>query len=52
VDGPFILFVQHQSSPEKRADSAGWLFASSREAYKQDVQLVLAGGKGWLFEDV
>ena len=50
VDGPFILFVS-TIEPRKNVPSllrALWQLVT---CYKEDVRLVLAGGKGWLFED-
>jgi glycosyltransferase involved in cell wall biosynthesis len=50
VDGPYILFVS-TIEPRKNVPTllrAAWQLA---ECYKEDVRVVLAGGKGWLFED-
>ncbi len=50
VDGPYILFVS-TIEPRKNVPSllrALWQLVT---CYKEDVRLVLAGGKGWLFED-
>jgi glycosyltransferase involved in cell wall biosynthesis len=50
VDGRFILFVS-TIEPRKNVPTllrAAWQLM---ESYKQDVHLVLAGGKGWLFEE-
>ena len=51
VNGSFILFVS-TIEPRKNVPTLLLAFHKLREAYQQDVQLVLAGGKGWLFEDV
>jgi glycosyltransferase involved in cell wall biosynthesis len=51
VDGPFILFVS-TIEPRKNVPTllrAAWQLV---ECYKEDVRVVLAGGKGWLYEDV
>lgn len=50
VDGPFILFV---STIEPRKNVPTLLRAVSQllQCYKEDVQIILAGGKGWLAED-
>jgi glycosyltransferase involved in cell wall biosynthesis len=50
VAGPFILFVS-TIEPRKNVPTLVRAVAQLVECYKQDVQLVLAGGKGWLFED-
>jgi len=51
VEGPFILFVS-TIEPRKNVPTLLLAFQKLRESYQQDIQLVLAGGKGWLFEDV
>jgi glycosyltransferase involved in cell wall biosynthesis len=50
VDARFLLFV---STIEPRKNVPTLLRALSQliECYKEDVHLILAGGKGWLFED-
>jgi glycosyltransferase involved in cell wall biosynthesis len=50
VDGPFILFVS-TIEPRKNVPSLLRAMWQLIECYKEDVTLVLAGGKGWLFED-
>ncbi len=50
VDAPFVLFVS-TIEPRKNVPTllrAVWQLV---ECYKEEVHLVLAGGKGWLFED-
>ncbi len=50
VDGPYILFVS-TIEPRKNVPTllrALWQLVT---CYKEDVRLVLAGGRGWLFED-
>jgi glycosyltransferase involved in cell wall biosynthesis len=50
VEGPYILFVS-TIEPRKNVPSllrALWQLVT---CYKEDVRLVLAGGRGWLFED-
>jgi glycosyltransferase involved in cell wall biosynthesis len=51
VDGPFILFVS-TIEPRKNVPTLLRALWQLMECYKEDVRLVLAGGKGWLFEDV
>ena len=51
VDAPFVLFVS-TVEPRKNVPTLLQAFRQLRECYHQDVQLVLAGGKGWLIEDV
>jgi glycosyltransferase involved in cell wall biosynthesis len=50
VDGPFILFVS-TIEPRKNVPTLIRALRQLMECYKEDVRLVLAGGKGWLFED-
>jgi len=50
VDGPFVLFVS-TIEPRKNVPTLLRAIWQLRECYKEDVRLVLAGGKGWLFED-
>jgi glycosyltransferase involved in cell wall biosynthesis len=50
VDGPFILFVS-TIEPRKNVPTLLRAMWQLKECYKEDVRLVLAGGKGWLFED-
>ncbi|NIV32355.1 MAG: glycosyltransferase [Anaerolineae bacterium] len=50
VDGPFILFVS-TIEPRKNVPTLLRAVWQLQSCYKQDVRLVLAGGKGWLFED-
>jgi glycosyltransferase involved in cell wall biosynthesis len=50
VDGPFILFVS-TIEPRKNVPTLLRAVWQLQQCYKQDVRLVLAGGKGWLFED-
>jgi glycosyltransferase involved in cell wall biosynthesis len=50
VDGPFILFVS-TIEPRKNVPTLLRALWQIMECYKEDVRLVLAGGKGWLFED-
>jgi glycosyltransferase involved in cell wall biosynthesis len=50
VDGPFILFVS-TIEPRKNVPTLLRAVWQLMECYKEDVRLVLAGGKGWLFED-
>jgi glycosyltransferase involved in cell wall biosynthesis len=50
VDGPFILFVS-TIEPRKNVPTLLRAVWQLLECYKEDVRLVLAGGKGWLFED-
>jgi glycosyltransferase involved in cell wall biosynthesis len=51
VDGPFILFVS-TIEPRKNVPTLLQAFRKLHECYQQDVHLILAGSKGWLFEDV
>jgi glycosyltransferase involved in cell wall biosynthesis len=50
VDGPFILFVS-TIEPRKNVPTLLRAVWQLMECYKEDVHLVLAGGRGWLFED-
>lgn len=50
VDGPYILFVS-TIEPRKNVPSLVRALWQIQECYKEDVRLVLAGGRGWLFED-
>jgi len=50
VDGPFILFVS-TIEPRKNVPTLVRALWQLLECYKEDVHLVLAGGRGWLFED-
>jgi glycosyltransferase involved in cell wall biosynthesis len=50
VDGPFVLFVS-TIEPRKNVPTLLRAIWQLHECYKEDVRLVLAGGKGWLFED-
>ncbi|MGD2205413.1 MAG: glycosyltransferase family 1 protein [Anaerolineae bacterium] len=50
VDGPYILFVS-TIEPRKNVPTLIRALYQLQECYKEDVRLVLAGGKGWLFED-
>lgn len=50
IDGPFILFVS-TIEPRKNVPTLVRALWQLMECYKEDVRLVLAGGKGWLFED-
>jgi glycosyltransferase involved in cell wall biosynthesis len=50
VDGPFILFVS-TIEPRKNVPTLLRAMWQLMECYKEDVRLVLAGGRGWLFED-
>ncbi len=50
VDVPFILFVS-TIEPRKNVPTLVRALWQLLECYKEDVHLVLAGGKGWLFED-
>jgi glycosyltransferase involved in cell wall biosynthesis len=50
VNGPFILFVS-TIEPRKNVPTLVQALWQLMECYKEDVHLVLAGGKGWLFED-
>lgn len=50
VDGPYVLFVS-TIEPRKNVPTllrAAWQLM---QCYKEDIRVVLAGGKGWLFED-
>ncbi len=51
VDGPYVLFVS-TIEPRKNVPTLLRALWQLMECYKEDVRLVLAGGKGWLFEDV
>jgi glycosyltransferase involved in cell wall biosynthesis len=50
VDGPFVLFVS-TIEPRKNVPTLLRAMWQLQECYKEDVRLILAGGKGWLFED-
>ena len=50
VDGPFILFVS-TIEPRKNVPTLLRAVWQLQQCYKQNVRLVLAGGRGWLFED-
>ena len=50
VDGPFILFVS-TIEPRKNVPTLIRALWQLQECYKENVRLVLAGGRGWLFED-
>jgi glycosyltransferase involved in cell wall biosynthesis len=50
VDGPYVLFVS-TIEPRKNVPTLIRAVWQLMECYKEDVHLVLAGGKGWLFED-
>jgi glycosyltransferase involved in cell wall biosynthesis len=50
VEGPFLLFVS-TIEPRKNVPTLLRALWQLLECYKEDVRLVLAGGKGWLFED-
>ena len=50
VDGPYILFVS-TIEPRKNVPSLLRALYQLVTCYKEDVRLVLAGGRGWLFED-
>jgi glycosyltransferase involved in cell wall biosynthesis len=50
IDGPYILFVS-TIEPRKNVPTllrAAWQLM---QCYKEDIRVILAGGKGWLFED-
>jgi glycosyltransferase involved in cell wall biosynthesis len=51
VDGRFVLFVS-TIEPRKNVPTLLRALKHLIEGYKDDVHLVLAGGKGWLSEDV
>jgi len=50
VDAPYILFVS-TIEPRKNVPTLIQAVWQLLECYKADVHLVLAGGRGWLFED-
>jgi glycosyltransferase involved in cell wall biosynthesis len=50
IDGPFILFVS-TIEPRKNVPTLIRAVWQLQQCYKEDVRLVLAGGKGWLSED-
>ncbi|MDD3824677.1 MAG: glycosyltransferase family 1 protein [Anaerolineae bacterium] len=50
VDAPFVLFVS-TIEPRKNVPTLMRAIWQLQECYKEDVHLILAGGKGWLFED-
>jgi glycosyltransferase involved in cell wall biosynthesis len=51
VDGPFVLFVS-TIEPRKNVPTLLRAVWQLMRCYKEDVRLVLAGGRGWLFEEV
>lgn len=51
IDGPFVLFVS-TIEPRKNVPTLLRAIRQIHECYKEDLRLVLAGGKGWLFEDI
>jgi glycosyltransferase involved in cell wall biosynthesis len=50
VDAPFALFVS-TVEPRKNVPTLLRALWQLIECYKEDIHLVLAGGKGWLYED-
>ena len=50
IEAPYILFVS-TIEPRKNVPTLLRALWQLVECYKEDVRLVLAGGKGWLFED-
>ncbi|MBN1660893.1 MAG: glycosyltransferase family 4 protein [Anaerolineae bacterium] len=50
VNAPYILFVS-TIEPRKNVPTLIRAMWQLLECYKEDVHLVLAGGKGWLYED-
>jgi glycosyltransferase involved in cell wall biosynthesis len=50
VDGPFILFVS-TIEPRKNVPTLIQAVWQLMTCYKEEIRLVIAGGKGWLFED-
>jgi glycosyltransferase involved in cell wall biosynthesis len=50
VEGPYVLFVS-TIEPRKNVPSLLRALWQLNTCYKEEVRLVLAGGKGWLFED-
>lgn len=50
IDAPFVLFVS-TIEPRKNVPTLMRAVWQLIECYKDDVHLVLAGGKGWLYED-
>jgi len=50
VDGRFLLFVS-TIEPRKNVPTLLRALRQLTGCYKEDVHLILAGGKGWLFED-
>jgi glycosyltransferase involved in cell wall biosynthesis len=50
VEAPFVLFVS-TIEPRKNVPTLMRSMWQLQECYKEDVHLILAGGKGWLFED-
>jgi glycosyltransferase involved in cell wall biosynthesis len=50
IDGRFILFVS-TIEPRKNVPTLMRALWQLVECYKEEVHLVLAGGKGWLYED-
>jgi glycosyltransferase involved in cell wall biosynthesis len=51
IDAPYVLFVS-TIEPRKNVPTLLRAMWQLRRCYKEDVQLVLAGGQGWLVEDV
>jgi glycosyltransferase involved in cell wall biosynthesis len=51
VEGPFVLFVS-TIEPRKNVPALLRAMWQLHECYKEDMQLVMAGGKGWLFDDI
>jgi glycosyltransferase involved in cell wall biosynthesis len=50
ADGRFLLFVS-TIEPRKNVPTLLRALRQLTECYKEDVHLILAGGRGWLFED-
>jgi glycosyltransferase involved in cell wall biosynthesis len=50
IDAPFVLFVS-TIEPRKNVPSLLRAVWQLQQCYKEDVHIVLAGGKGWLYED-
>jgi glycosyltransferase involved in cell wall biosynthesis len=50
IDAPFVLFVS-TIEPRKNVPTLMRAIWQLVECYKDDVHIVLAGGKGWLYED-
>jgi len=51
IPGEFILFVS-TIEPRKNVPTLLRAFRQFRDAYRREVKLVLAGEKGWLFDEV